>query len=188
MPRVKLFDQEEALQKAMELFWEKGYASTSLNDLTDHLGIGKGSFYATFESKQALFTAAFELYKSSSLEQLMVLLRSESDVKVGLRRLFTYNMEEMLKDEQGKGCFVSNTCAEYSGFNVVLQDKLIEHYKVVEKALVDYLVRGKIGEDVAESVATTTTTFLIGMSQRTKFDRNKDGYLKTIDSIIGLLD
>ena len=44
MPRVKLFDESKAMAKALDLFWEKGYGATSLNDLTTHLSIGKGSF------------------------------------------------------------------------------------------------------------------------------------------------
>ena len=44
MPRVKSFDKEEALGKALNLFWEKGYEATSLTDLTTHLGIEKGRF------------------------------------------------------------------------------------------------------------------------------------------------
>ena len=56
MPRVKTFDQKEALGKAMELFWEKGYEATSLSDLTTRLNIGKGSFYNTFGSKRQLYS------------------------------------------------------------------------------------------------------------------------------------
>ena len=94
MPRVKLFSKDEALQKAMELFWEKGYASTSLSDLTTHLGIGKGSFYATFNSKQELFEEAFELYRKTQVGLLQQLLNSEPDVKVGLKKLLELNLVE----------------------------------------------------------------------------------------------
>ncbi len=50
-----MFDEEKALGKALDLFWEKGYRATSLNDLTIRLSIGKGSFYDTFGSKKQLF-------------------------------------------------------------------------------------------------------------------------------------
>ena len=107
MPRVKLFDEEEALKKAMELFWEKGYANTSLCDLTDHLGIGKGSFYATFGSKEALFAASLDLYKKASRDKISALLSSEPDIKIGLRKFLEFNLEELLKHPEGKGCFIS---------------------------------------------------------------------------------
>lgn len=62
MARPKAFDREEALQQAMQLFWEKGYASTSMQDLVDRMGIGRASLYDTFGSKQDLFHEAIALY------------------------------------------------------------------------------------------------------------------------------
>ena len=188
MPRVKLFDQEEALNKAMELFWEKGYASTSLHDLTSHIGIGKGSFYATFNSKQAIFQAAFDLYRNSRVELLEQLLNSEPNVKIGLQKLMKFNLEELLNDNKHKGCFIANTCSEFSGANEILKDKLVEHYSIVQQALVNYLKRGKLSSKKAESVAAMIITFLMGMNQQAKFKRDKKSYLSSIEHLVGLLD
>ena len=99
MPRAKSFDRKEALTKAMELFWEKGYASTSLQDLTECMGIGKGSFYATFESKESLFTDTLELYKEINRNEVLALLEAEKDVKQGLRKLLLHNLEQLLDSE-----------------------------------------------------------------------------------------
>lgn len=60
--RPREFDREQALVRAMELFWEKGYEGTSLVDLTAALGIGGPSLYAAFGSKEELFRAAVALY------------------------------------------------------------------------------------------------------------------------------
>ncbi len=187
MPRVKLFDQDEALKKAMELFWQKGYASTSLSDLTEHLGIGKGSFYATFKSKQELFEAAFDLYSNSRIGVLENLLNAESDVKSGLKKLLELNLEEFLNDDLHKGCFVSNSCSDFSGNNESLHTRLLTHHQVIEQVLVDYFVRHGVSTTKAESVTSTVITFLMGMSQQTKFNRDKDGYLKSIDHLVELL-
>ncbi|MFK7772477.1 MAG: TetR/AcrR family transcriptional regulator [Saprospiraceae bacterium] len=188
MPRVKSFNKEEALKKAMELFWEKGYAATSLSDLTTHLGIGKGSFYATFNSKQALFEAAFDLYRNSKVELLEQLLNSEPNIKIGLRKLLNFNIEELLSDHKHKGCFITNTCSEFSGTNEILKGKLEEHYNIFQQVLVNYLRRGKVSPKKAESVAATIITFLMGMSQQTKFKRDKKSYLGSIKHLVGLLD
>ena len=188
MPRVKLFNKEEALKKAMELFWEKGYAATSLSDLTNHLGIGKGSFYATFNSKQALFEDAFDLYRNSKVELLEQLLNSEPNVKIGLSKLLEFNLEELLSDNKHKGCFIANTCSEFSGANEILKEKLDEHYSIMQKALGNYLKSGKVSPKKAESIAATIITFLMGMSQQAKFRRDKKRYLSSIKHLVGLLD
>ncbi len=60
MGRHKEFDQEKAVDQALELFWEKGYESTSIQDLCDHLGIHRGSLYDTFGDKHELFLACLD--------------------------------------------------------------------------------------------------------------------------------
>jgi AcrR family transcriptional regulator len=72
--RKRSFDKSEALDKAMRLFWEKGYSATSVTDLTEALGINKPSLYAAFGNKEALYKTALEHYVTSyaspKLEQL----------------------------------------------------------------------------------------------------------------------
>src|ERR1700685_4312585 len=62
MGRPREFDTDAALEKAMRLFWAKGYEGTSVGDLTKTLGISKPSLYAAFGDKQSLFRAALERY------------------------------------------------------------------------------------------------------------------------------
>lgn len=60
--RPRSFDRAKALDTAMRIFWLKGYASTSISDLTGALGIGSTSLYAAFESKEALYAEALQYY------------------------------------------------------------------------------------------------------------------------------
>jgi AcrR family transcriptional regulator len=62
MGRPREFDTDAALEKAMRLFWTKGYEGTSVADLTDTLGVSRPSLYAAFGDKQSLFRAALERY------------------------------------------------------------------------------------------------------------------------------
>ena len=188
MPRVKLFNKDEALRKSMELFWEKGYASTSLSDLTEHLGIGKSSFYATFYSKQALFEDAFDLYRNSKVELLEQLLNSEQNVKIGLRKLLEFNLDELLSDNKHKGCFITNICSEFFGTNEDLKDKLVEHFAIVQQALENYFRLGNVSAEKAKSVASIIFIFLMGMNQQAKFNRDKMTYLSSIKQLVKLLD
>ena len=62
MARPKAFDVDQALERAMELFWRQGYLATSLPDLVEHMGIGRQSLYDTFGDKRQLFLQALDRY------------------------------------------------------------------------------------------------------------------------------
>lgn len=62
MSRTKEFDPDVVLDRAMELFWERGFEATSMALLTERLGIGRASLYATFGDKHQLYLAALRRY------------------------------------------------------------------------------------------------------------------------------
>lgn len=70
MPRQRLYDREQSLDKAVNLFWQQGFHATSLKDLEQALDMRPGSIYAAFGSKQALFEAALDRYAALGLEDL----------------------------------------------------------------------------------------------------------------------
>ena len=67
MGRPREFDVDEALGKALHLFWRKGFEGTSMTDLTDAMGIAKPSLYATFGNKEELFRKALDSYQSTCM-------------------------------------------------------------------------------------------------------------------------
>jgi AcrR family transcriptional regulator len=60
--RPRVFDTDEALDRAMHVFWRKGYLGTSLSDLTEAMGINRPSLYAAFGNKESLFRKALDRY------------------------------------------------------------------------------------------------------------------------------
>lgn len=188
MPRVKLFDEEKAIQKAMELFWEKGFQSTSLSDLTEHLGIGKGSFYATFKSKEVLFDLCFNTYQSANVPLIEQLLASETDRKKGLKKLMAFNVDFLLGNPSYKGCFIANSCSEVSEDKSDLTTKISQHYLELQRIIQKYLTSGGITSKRAKCLAAMSVTFLIGMSQQSKINQDRNSYLDSIEEVVSLLD
>ena len=78
MARKKEFDTEEILDRAIELFWRKGYSNTSVQDLVDYLGIDRGCLYNAFENKHAIFLAALDRYTSCRNAKLIRTLSEDS--------------------------------------------------------------------------------------------------------------
>ncbi|UUZ94526.1 TetR/AcrR family transcriptional regulator [Paenibacillus sp. P25] len=88
MVRKREFDEDQALDSALKLFWQKGYEATSLSDLTSGMGIQRPSIYAAFGDKKELFEAALRKYTRTHASEVRAKLQSSSSVKEAFRRLF----------------------------------------------------------------------------------------------------
>jgi len=88
MGRARAFDADEALNRAMTVFWSKGYDGTSLSDLTEAMGINRPSLYAAYGNKQELFRKALERYGDgpSSYEREALAQPTAREVAEGLLR------------------------------------------------------------------------------------------------------
>jgi len=120
MARKKNFDPEATLLLAVELFWQKGYANTSLNDLVEHLGINRFSLYSTYGDKKNLYYLALNHYIDHlSKPALAQLLAENADIE-DLLNYFNYFAK--LQTSQTSGCFVQNAILELS----LIDDKVSE--------------------------------------------------------------
>ena len=112
MPWETKFDIDNAIDKAIAVFWAKGYKSTSLTDLLEAMSINKGSFYNTFGSKKALFAQALEKYDREHRHQLLTDLRNLNNPVLAINQLFNISIKDSLKDPDRKGCFIINTALD----------------------------------------------------------------------------
>ena len=189
MPRVKQFNQEEALLKAMELFWEKGYASTSLSDLTTYLGISKGSFYATFHGKRAIFDKAFDFYRTVHIQTFQSILDSETDTIMGIRKLFTIIVDKACSVTTNRGCLISNTCAELAGEDQKIRAILDEHNQKIFDIIYGYLKKGDFGGNKdLKTITNLLLTLFTGIHVESKYKKDKKQFLESIDLVMHLLD
>jgi TetR/AcrR family transcriptional repressor of nem operon len=115
MARQKEFNQDEALQKAMEVFWRCGYEGASIQDLVQHMGINRQSMYDTFGDKHALFLQALDRYCESQSRRVFEVLERPGSVRKNVRLLFEEAVERALSEEGRRGCFVGNATSELAG-------------------------------------------------------------------------
>ena len=111
MGRPFEFDRDETLSKAMDLFWEKGYKSTSIQDLVDRMGIKRGSIYNTFGDKHSLFLAAVEYYGEEVTSRTIKVLESEGSPVENIR-IFFETIVNTPANRKTRGCLISNTVVE----------------------------------------------------------------------------
>ncbi len=112
MSRMKKFDEEEATTRAMTLFWTTGYEPTSMADLTDRMGINKGSLYHTFGSKKELFKRALLKYDVEHRRATLARMSEITDPIVSIDTLFSLLVKQSLEDVDQKGCMLVNTALE----------------------------------------------------------------------------
>ena len=114
MPWEKNFDVDQALNKAMEAFWAKGYEATSMQELVDCMGIGRGSLYATFGDKHSLFIQALRRYDKYYREDWAARLKATKPPREAILSAFEEVTSCVFDEGQSEGCLLVNTALELS--------------------------------------------------------------------------
>ncbi|MEU1984061.1 TetR/AcrR family transcriptional regulator [Nocardia sp. NPDC019395] len=110
--RTKSFDPDDAVAKAMDVFWRKGYARTTPQDLLDAIGIGRGSLYNAFAGKQDLFEQALRRYQAKETVRLIDLLDGPGSPRERVRAALTMVLDAACADPERRGCLATNTAVE----------------------------------------------------------------------------
>jgi len=111
MPWKKSFNEQEVLDKAMRVFWQKGFNSTSIADLIECTGLNRGSLYNAYGGKQQLFVKALLNYDRSRLEALASLEALDDPYKA-IFKFFDNHVSVSVADLDRKGCFLFNTASD----------------------------------------------------------------------------
>ncbi|MBN6050942.1 helix-turn-helix transcriptional regulator [Nonomuraea sp. RK-328] len=166
MARSKEFDPGAALDAALELFWERGYESTSMADLVERLGIGRASLYATFGGKHELYMKALERYLERQSPSPVELLSQPGPALPAVRRLVeSYALQSSTK-EGGRGCMIVNAAAELLPRDDEVRRFVDRNWEGLETALTSALIRARAqGELAAGKDPRTLARFLIVVLQ-----------------------
>lgn len=110
--RPREYDHDAALGQAMEVFWDRGFAATSLDDLGAAMGMNRPSMYAAFGDKHELFVKALEFYRDAGQGALPSLLDPERPLLASLRALFSMLLATYLSGEDAaRGCLMFTVAA-----------------------------------------------------------------------------
>jgi AcrR family transcriptional regulator len=142
MPRPRTFDLDVAIDRALQLFWSKGYEGTTLEDLTDALGINRPSLYAAFGSKEELFRRALERYTEGPGAALAAALQADTAREVAFRVMRFYADAAGLPDVP-RGCLLVQGALVCSDEGNSIQTALAERRHFMEGALAARLERAK---------------------------------------------
>ena len=155
MARTKNFDEDEVLEKAMNLFWLKGYNGTSMQDLVDGLGISRSSLYDTYVDKHTLFLRSLEHYKSKAGESMGKIIQSRSTAKEKIKRMLEYIINELIKDKEQKGCILVNAGVELASQDKEVNAMLCQIGRQVENYFYEIFLDGQKSGEIAYKQADT---------------------------------
>jgi len=143
MPRAKAFNQETAIEKAMELFCQKGYAATSMRDLVAHLGVSSSSLYNTFGDKDAIFLLALKRHSNKERTTLrQALSQPDGDPKVVLAQIFGALIDNLLANELPGGSLTLKAAVELENRKPEVHALITEHAEDAGEMFAEFLKKG----------------------------------------------
>jgi TetR/AcrR family transcriptional repressor of nem operon len=167
MARPKEFDREVAVERAMSVFWSKGYAATSTDDLLEAMKIGRQSMYDTFGDKRRLYVEALWRYQLESVAGHIKRLRSMASPLAGIEALVV-GVISSDRTTREKGCMGVGAICEFGNADAELAQLRVKSGGMLRKALVERLrdaqAAGEIGETVdIERAARFVETTMFGL-------------------------
>ncbi len=193
MPRTKQFVEEEVLEKAMALFWQRGYYSTSVNDLVQALGISRASMYSTFGDKEALFEKAFDRYSLSNKLNVEQLFERSTSIKEGFYQLLAQGIAQDTEGPVPKGCLLVNTANELLPEDEKLKAKVEQHSRefmaLFEKLVRRGMERNEIPQDKDPYIlARYIFTLYSGLKIMAKIQPDRKALLANLEEGMKVLD
>lgn len=145
----KQFDTEEALEKAMVVFWRNGFAGSSLSELLSEMGIGKKSLYDTYGNKRDLFLKALDLYSKRSNQAIKEKLNKPGSPLDNLLEFL-----DGLHQAECKGCFLGTNMADFDLTDKEVAFRICRHLKNFESALEDTLKKAQLAGEIRPELNT----------------------------------
>ena len=102
--RPRAFDETIALDRAMRMFWERGYEAASVDDLATAMGISMSTFYSTFGDKEKLFLSALNKYEADKRGYASEILERDQPAATAFLELFEEAAHQLTRDDQPHGC------------------------------------------------------------------------------------
>ena len=112
MARPPAFERQAVLEQAMQVFWTKGYAATSVADLIAAMNLSKSSFYGAFGDKHAIFLEAIEFYRDHVTARVRSAIELPTPARQVIRSILGRAVDRILEPDGRRGCFLNNSAVE----------------------------------------------------------------------------
>ena len=165
MGRVRGFDVEEALDVAVELFWQQGYEGTPIQALCHAMSVQPGSVYAAFGSKRDLFVAALRRYIETVSAEAVDRINSAPSGLQGLRDYFGHLVDAMVDGKRARGCLVTNSLVEFATRDPELAGMFQLHLARLQTSFAAALARARAQGELRPGAGPESAGMLVAVVQ-----------------------
>ncbi|MFI8852109.1 TetR/AcrR family transcriptional regulator [Streptomyces sp. NPDC053499] len=191
--RPRAFDRDAALERAMHVFWDRGYEATTLTDLTEAMGIRPPSLYAAFGSKEGLFREAVELYGRTDGTVSREALAEAPTAREGVHGALRRNVIGYTDPAKPRGCMIVLAATNCTPENEGVRTLLAESRRATERRFRERVERGIAEGDVpagtdSGTLAAFYATVLFGLSVQAKDGVSRDELLGVVEAALAAWD
>lgn len=162
MTRPKAFDEDAALIRAMELFWEQGYTAASLSQLISCMGISRQSLYDTYGDKHGLFLKALDRYCALVGSRLLQPLSGPAPDLDAIKATVAALIDFLVASPKPRACLMANSAMEIAPHDQTVADKVRAFHRTLEAAFESALINAqKRGDIVASAQPAVLARYLV---------------------------
>jgi TetR/AcrR family transcriptional repressor of nem operon len=192
MGRKLEFNYERAIERATALFWARGYGAASMRDLLKAMGIGEGSFYHLFGSKNQLYLECLRHYNETVTRQRLEALEREPSVRKGLRNFFNGLIDDLNNPKKPHVCLMSRSLSSDVLDEADLGSSVKSGMKFFEEQIAARLEKAKREGDLPSNfqagiAAQIIFTFLQGYFRVVKVLKPREEMWQQIETLLSRL-
>ena len=188
--RPRSFDETEALEKATQVYWSKGYDGVTIDDLVAGMGVGRPSLYAVFGDKRTLFLRVLKEYAEKKGALAAKALLSPQTLRDSLAGFLKYAVETATKKGSARGCLLVCVAPLVDDAEVrrFLQNAAAGGAALVEGRFRDAISAGEIPSDFPVAVrASQVTDFARSLTMRALIGTPRKTLLKDAEEAVDLV-
>ena len=192
MGRRKEFDEDVALERAMNLFWERGYEAVGLAELLARMEISRQSLYDTFGNKRQLFIRTIEHYRATQLAGALALLERDGSPIQNVKDVVSF-FEGLASDARCRGCLVANALVEVGPHDAEIAALLGETLELLRLSIERALEQAQRRRELAPGkspleLSRALTNAMVGMAVTGKLRLDASALRQIYAGTLSLLD
>lgn len=191
--RPREFELDEAVRKAMGVFWDRGYHDASLPDLLEGMDLSRGSFYKAFVDKRGVYLRALDAYIEDAIRTVVETLHSNPSPKAAIRQAFSQQVDSSSGKEGLRGCFVVLAAVEMLPGDEEVSSRISRLFRRLQDLYAGTIIRAQaVGEIDSGLDERTLARFLVsqiqGMRVLGKAGADREQTRAVIDLALKVLD